>query len=129
MSKMPATINDYRLVKAHLDWQNVRIQMVVGMIAIFCLCLVNFWAAMQLNIPENSHLFFSGGLLPGRALMVFRFINFALYFAACLLTALITLEITGRFGNRLGASSALWSSLLFCILPWQVYFLYARTNL
>jgi len=49
-------------------------------------------------------------------------IDFALYFASCLLTALITLEITGRFGNRLGASSSIWSAVLFAVFPGQAFF-------
>ncbi len=101
MTEAQAKINDYRLEQAHLDWRSVRVQMTVGMLALFCLCLVNFWSIAQLST--------SGNVL----------IAFCLYFGSCLLTALITLEITGRFGNRLGTASALWAGLLFCVFPWQ----------
>jgi hypothetical protein len=122
MNKAAVKINDYVLEQAYLDWQNVRIQMVIGMLAIFFLCLVNFWSVMQLHVPENGSLSAARGLLPYGLLIVFQIIAFVLYFASCLLTALIALEITGRFGNRLGASSALWAGILFCVFPWQADF-------
>jgi len=118
MSDGQAKINDYRLEPAQLDWRSVRVQMVIGMSAIFCLCLVNFWSVTPI-IAENCLSITNG--LPASFLLPFLITAFCLYFASCLLTALIALEITGRFGNRLSASCALWSALLFCVFPWLAH--------
>lgn len=41
-----------------------------------------------------------------------------LLFAGCsILVGLITLEITGKYGNRLGAMPAVWAGLLFAVYP------------
>src|SRR5580700_3608096 len=98
MSDAQSKINDYRLELAHIDWLSVRVQMAIGMSAIFCLCLVNFCTVTQLTGCKND---------------LIAVVAFCTYFASCLLTALIALEITGPFGNRLGASPALWAGLLF----------------
>lgn len=47
----------------------------------------------------------------------FHLSNLVLLFGCCLLLSLITLEITGLFGNRLGAQAAVWAGLLFAVYP------------
>ena len=44
-----------------------------------------------------------------------------LYFSCSVLIALLCLEITGRFGNRMGAAPAIWSALLFSVYPFHAY--------
>ncbi len=78
------------LEKAQLELTNVRTQLVLGMLCVFISCLVNHF----------NHLF-----------------SFAVCLGLCLFLGLITLEITGRFGNRLGASAACWAALLFSAYP------------
>lgn len=82
--------NQLSLEKAKLDFTNVRTQLVLGMLCVLCSCLVN----------HINHLF-----------------SFAVCLALCLCLGLITLEISGRFGNRLGASAACWAALLFSAYP------------
>jgi hypothetical protein len=43
--------------------------------------------------------------------------NLALLFGGCVFVSLISLEITGSRGNRLGAAPAIWSGLLFAVCP------------
>jgi hypothetical protein len=83
---------NYQLVleKAELELTNVRTQLVLGMLCVLGSCLFN----------HSDHLF-----------------NFAVSLALCLVLALITLEVTGRFGNRLKASAACWAALLFSAYP------------
>ncbi len=107
-------MTDYQLETAYLDWSSVRIQMIAGMLAVFCLCWTDFFPTSRLLVPPGlgSPTCASGcPLLNG--LQIITFIG---YCSSCLLTALITLEITGRFGNRLGAGCAIWSAVLFAIL-------------
>jgi len=109
----------YQLETAHMDWSNIRIQMVIGMLTVFCLCLVNFLPIAHLYQPGSD--LFDVPWYP-HVLMGLPLIDFALYFASCLLTALITLEITGRFGNRLGAGASIWSAVLLAVFPGQAFF-------
>lgn len=46
-----------------------------------------------------------------------HFTNLLIYIACTALVALICLELTGRFGNRLGAAPAIWSAVLFSVQP------------
>lgn len=43
--------------------------------------------------------------------------NLILYFACCCFVSLITLELTGRTGNRMSGIAALWAGLLFAVYP------------
>lgn len=43
--------------------------------------------------------------------------NFFFFYADCILTSLITLELTGRLKSRLAAIAALWAGLLFSVYP------------
>src|SRR5262249_27465171 len=47
----------------------------------------------------------------------FQALNFVLCYACCVLVALVSLEISGLYGNPLGAMPAIWSGLLFAINP------------
>ncbi len=89
--------NDYQFEPVHIDWSGLRTQMIIGLLAIFCLCLVNFISFRQL---KNFDL-------------VDLFSDFTLYFASCSLVALITLAIGRSAGNRNGAACAIWAALIF----------------
>jgi hypothetical protein len=47
----------------------------------------------------------------------FHLTNILLYAGCSALVGLITLEITGKYGNRLGAMPAVWAGLLFAVYP------------
>ncbi len=124
--------NDYQLESAHLDWYSLRTQIALGLTAIFCLCLTNFlpvWQNNQSVVESYDSIFIPASLQPILDIPL-KLLDFGLYFSSCLLVALITLEITGRFGNRIRASCAIWAALIFCVFPWQIidYFVTDRFN-
>lgn len=43
--------------------------------------------------------------------------NLILYFGCCCFVSLITVELTGRTGNRMSGIAALWAGLLFAVYP------------
>jgi hypothetical protein len=47
----------------------------------------------------------------------YHLVNVLLFFICALLVSLITLELTGLCGNRLGASPSIWAALLFAVYP------------
>src|SRR5277367_6906562 len=98
MTEIAVSTNNYQFEPVHITWSGLRTQMVIGLLAIFCLCLINF-------IPFWQGKFF--------ALAAGDFIDFTLYFASCSLVSLTTLAICEHFGNRNGACCAIWSALIF----------------
>ncbi len=56
-------------------------------------------------------------LLWGTNASGFHLTNILLLAGSCLFTALVTLEITGLYGNRLKAAAAIWAGLLFAVYP------------
>jgi hypothetical protein len=78
------------------------------------------WAGcdlMKAYRPITSISLFFDCLLYGTNAIGFHLTNILLLFSCCLLVSLITLEITGPGGNRLGAAPAVWAGLLFSIYP------------
>jgi hypothetical protein len=47
----------------------------------------------------------------------FHLTNVIVFFGCCAFVSLITLELSGRYGNRLGATPAIWAGLLFAVYP------------
>ncbi|MBI4532683.1 MAG: hypothetical protein HY711_01950 [Candidatus Melainabacteria bacterium] len=85
--------------------------------------LQNFWGnwagsdVMKSYRPAVSVSFLIDYLLWGTNALGFHLTNVFLLFLCCLLVSLITLEITGLWGNRLGAGAAIWAGLLFAVYP------------
>ncbi len=82
--------------------------------------LTGNWAdsdIMQSYRPISSLSIFLDYLIWGVHAVGFHLTNVLLLFLASLFVSLITLELTGLYGNRLGALPALWSGLLFAIYP------------
>ena len=108
MIESVSSADDYQFEPVHITWSGLRTQMIVGLLAIFCLCLINFIHLWQRNcfaLADNS------------------FIDFTLYLASCSLVTLITLAIGRTGGNRNGAGSAIWSALIFAVSPcWHSHF-------
>jgi len=48
-------------------------------------------------------------------------LNVALIFGCCVCTGLLVLEITGRYGNNLGACPAVWAGLLVAVHPFSIH--------
>jgi len=67
--------------------------------------------------PFVSSSLFIDYLLWGPHAAGFHLTNILIFLACCLLVGLITLELTGSYGNRLGAGPAIWAALLFAVYP------------
>lgn len=78
------------------------------------------WAGsdiMRSYRPLVSLSFFVDALLYGANGVGYHLSNILLLFVCSTLVSLITLEITGLCGNRLGAAAAIWAGLLFAVYP------------
>lgn len=99
---------DYVYKAFHGDWQPF---------------LNNFtgnWAGsdvMKSYRPVTSLSIFLDYLLWHNHAIGFHITNVLLMCGCALITGLIALELTGQRGNRLGATSAIWSALLFVAYP------------
>lgn len=87
---LPAT--DLLIPKAKLDFSSIKTQMIIGFFLSFTVCATVL--VHNLNLVNNF-----------------------LAFACSVLVSLITLELTGLFGNRLGAAAAIWAGLIFAVHP------------
>ncbi len=68
--------------------------------------------------PIASLSIFIDALVGGRTdAWRYHLTNLILYFVCCCLVSLVTLELTGRRGNRLSGAAALWAGLLFAVYP------------
>ncbi len=72
---------------------------------------------MQSYRPLVSVSFFLDYLFYGSNAWGYHLSNLLLHFACALLTGLLAFELTGLMGNRLKASAAIWSMLLFAVYP------------
>ncbi len=99
---------DYVARAAHGDWGDF---------------LHNFygnWAGsdiMKCYRPISSTSFFIDYLIWGANAFGFHLTNIILFSFCALFVGLITLELTGSFGNRIGAVAAIWAGLLFAVYP------------
>jgi hypothetical protein len=109
---------DYQLEKAHIDLTDLHTQMTIGAIVIFCLCVANYLPMAHCTALANKATL-------SNQYLIWQIIDFVVYFLSCMLTAFICLEISGRFGNRLGAAPALWSALLLAVFPLQIIFFFS----
>jgi hypothetical protein len=139
----------FKLEKAHIDLRSVKIQMVFATLLILVTCVASRWQLIASGglsgdedartmglissmFSETSHIpavvfchpLFVASLLPDALLLEFfpqasLWLNLGIVFGTCLLAALIVLEITGLYGNRLGAAAAMWTGLLLAVHPTQ----------
>ena len=99
---------DYVARAAHGDWTD------------FINNFVGNWAGsdiMRSYRPLVSLSFLTDYLVWGKNAAGFHLANILLLFGCSALVSLITLEITGLRGNRLGSSQAIWAGLLFAVYP------------
>src|SRR4030095_10096215 len=139
----------FKLEKAHIYLASVKVEMVFATLLILLTCVVSRWQLVTTGglsgdedartmglissmFSETSHIpavalchpLFVASLLPDAFLLNFFpqasvLLNLGIVFGTCLLVALIVLEITGLYGNRLGAAAAMWAGLLLAVLPAQ----------
>lgn len=78
------------------------------------------WAGsdiMKCYRPLSSTSFLIDYLIWGANAFGFHLTNIILFALCALFVGLTTLELTGAYGNRLGAAAALWAGLLFAVYP------------
>ena len=140
-----------KLEKAHIDLRSVKIQMVLAALLILVTCVASRWqiiASGGLPGDEDSrtmelistmfsetsglsavafcHPLFMLSLLPDTFLVESfprapLLLNLCIVFATSLMVGLVVLEITGLYGNRLGAAPAMWAGLLSAVHPAQSF--------
>lgn len=86
----PEPQQDFKLQPAAIDWRTNKTQVTTG-------------AALAAVVAAGAH--FTGVLNWSLTLTLFN----------AALVALITTEITGRYGNRLGGAASVWAAILFAI--------------
>lgn len=99
---------DYVARAAHGDWGD------------FIHNFYGNWAGsdiMKCYRPLSSTSFFIDYLIWGANAFGFHLTNITLLALCTMFVGLITLELTGPFGNRIGAIAALWAALLFAVYP------------
>ena len=78
------------------------------------------WAGsdiMKSYRPLVSLSFFTDAWLFGANSVGFHWTNIILFLLCCIFTTLVSLELTGLYGNRLGAVPAIWAGFLFALYP------------
>ncbi|HEY9718250.1 MAG TPA: hypothetical protein V6C69_12325 [Trichormus sp.] len=143
---IPSVSTDLTPMKKKLDLLNVRGQMSLGLVAMLVLCFATYWQSFSLPLSaydysviqacrnavcNPSHLFLDNSTVYDLSLSIvslfatghsqYRVFNVFVLFVACAALSLIVLEITGRFGNRVGAAPAIWAGLFFAVCPWHAY--------
>ncbi|MFA6207969.1 MAG: hypothetical protein WCT03_00560 [Candidatus Obscuribacterales bacterium] len=129
-----------QLERARVDFSSTKTQMLVGAIIICVSCLVAYGQTVLVTflgqdltyiqaIAETRHGSFEQLLAnPTSFLLIdyllyhtntlgFHVSNILLTASCAIVVGLITLELTGRLGNRNGALSAIWAGLLFSVYP------------
>ncbi len=99
---------DYVARAAHGDWGD------------FVHNFYGNWAGsdiMKCYRPISSTSFFVDYLIWGANAFGFHLTNIILLSLCTLFVGLITLEMTGPYGNRIGAVAAIWAGLLFAVYP------------
>lgn len=67
--------------------------------------------------PAISVSYFIDYFLWGANAIGYHISNILMFIGCCVFVSLITLEMTGKYGNRLGALPAIWAGLLFSVYP------------
>lgn len=99
---------DYVTRAAHGDWHD------------FVHNFYGNWAGsdiMKCYRPISSTSFFIDYLIWGANAFGFHLTNIILLSFCALFVGLTTLELTGSYGNRIGAVAAVWAGLLFAVYP------------
>ena len=135
--------DDYKLALevATFDWKSTRIQFFLGFLltlVLLALVVQEFFATRFLpqeyiavgkmladgvpNIPfevglNSNPLFYIQLMLFNHHAWWYRTVSFVVTSLTAMSVGLITLDITIRYGNRIGASSALFAALLYLLIP------------
>ncbi|MGH9550301.1 MAG: hypothetical protein ACRD3W_13045, partial [Terriglobales bacterium] len=113
------------LEKASIDLASVQTQMVLGALALFVICLLQFPALSSVpNIAgvnpadaANHPAVLAALKLAGQTVWAQHLLALTILYGSAVMVSLITLELTGPTGNRLGACPAVWAGLLFASYP------------
>jgi hypothetical protein len=135
---IPSVSTDLTPMKRTFDLRNPRRQMSLGLIAMLVLCLVTYWHLLPQPISFSEMEFVLSSCNPAsldwQSLSVvtvsvaevgafglnpygYHLVNVFLLFVSCGFLSLIVLELTGNFGNKLGAGPAIFAGLLYAVIP------------
>jgi hypothetical protein len=133
--------------KAHVDLRSTKTQMLLGVLLMLAAVVAARWSILGAGFTDSldgdivslaqkslagsqsdaarllQYSPLAGALLLAEALawqgapLPYHIVSLVIAMTCCALIGLITLEITGLQGNRLGASAAIWAGLLFAVHP------------
>ncbi len=129
-----------RLEKSSVDFASTKTQMLIGAVFIACSCAIAFSSTLTIGLlgSETLALKCMASALNGSFTLLqnnlqslclidyfvfhsncigYHCVNILLTIICAIFVSLITLELTGRMGNRNGAITAVWSGLLFSVYP------------
>ncbi|MBP6746375.1 hypothetical protein KA344_14150 [bacterium] len=129
-----------QLERARVDFSSTKTQMLVGALIICVSCLVAYAQTVLVTflgqdltyiqaIADTLHGSFDQVLANPTSILLLDYLlyhtntlgfhvsNILLTASCAIVVSLITLELTGRLGNRNGALSAVWAGLLFSVYP------------
>ncbi|MFA7338009.1 MAG: hypothetical protein WC028_14575 [Candidatus Obscuribacterales bacterium] len=129
-----------QLERARVDFSSTKTQMLVGALIIGVSCLVAYAQTVLVTflgqdltyiqaIADTLHGSFDQVLANPTSILLLDYLlyhtntlgfhvsNILLTASCAIVVSLITLELTGRLGNRNGALSAVWAGLLFSVYP------------
>ncbi|HEY9869075.1 MAG TPA: hypothetical protein V6D08_07905 [Candidatus Obscuribacterales bacterium] len=133
--------------KAHVDLRSTKTQMLLGVLLMLAAVVAARWSLLGAGFTDSldgdivsmaqksvagsqsdaarllQYSPLAGGLLIVEAFawqdapLPYHVVSLIVIMSCCVLVGLITMEITGLQGNRLGASAAVWAGLLFAVHP------------
>jgi hypothetical protein len=138
--KITESVPKRQLERARVDFSSTKTQMLLGALIMCVSCLIAYgqtvlvtFLGQDLNyiqaIADALHGSFDQVLAnPASILLIdyllyhtntlgFHVSNILLTASCAIVVGLITLELTGRLGNRNGALSAIWAGMLFSVYP------------
>ncbi len=139
-TKAPASAPKRQLERARVDFSSTKTQMLLGALIMCVSCLIAYGQTVLVTflgqdltyiqaIADTLHGSFEQVLANPTSILLIDYLlyhtntlgfhvsNILLTASCAIVVGLITLELTGRLGNRNGALSAIWAGMLFSVYP------------
>lgn len=138
--KAPESAPKRQLERAKVDFSSTKTQMLLGALIMSVSCLIAYGQTVLVTflgqdltyiqaIADTLHGSFDQVLANPTSILLIDYLlyhtntlgfhvsNILLTACCAIVVGLITLELTGRLGNRNGALSAIWAGMLFSVYP------------
>lgn len=138
--KAPESAPKRQLERARVDFSSTKTQMLLGALIMSVSCLIAYGQTVLVTflgqdltyiqaIADTLHGSFDQVLANPTSILLIDYLlyhtntlgfhvsNILLTACCAIVVGLITLELTGRLGNRNGALSAIWAGMLFSVYP------------